>query len=256
MLITAVLGLGFPSLGAAQALEQLVGAQSSELAAVVERYSTDRTALGRRWSVPYSPERNRRFHDFFSDWRRRIDALDFETLSLEGRVDYVLLINDLTYQLDLIEREARLAAEMNGFIPFASLIVELEERRRRREPVESEAAAARLAALPAEVAATRETVEARLESEADLSRIVALRAVTTLAQTHASARGLVRALRRLRPRLHMVERGPVRPRQDRARRLRDVPARDGDRIPRGRGRTDRRRSDRGGRVWLRTCVAR
>ncbi len=167
---------------AGQDLTTLVGTETSELAPVVERYSTDRTALGRRWNVPYSPERTRRFHDFFSDWRRRIDALDFETLSLEGRVDYVLLINDLTYQLDLIEREARLAAEMNGFIPFASLIVELEERRRRREPVESEAAAARLAALPAEIRSTRETVEARLENEADLSRSVALRAVTTLAR--------------------------------------------------------------------------
>ena len=167
---------------AGQDLTTLVGTETSELAPVVERYSTDRTALGRRWSVPYSPERTRRFHDFFSDWRRRIDALDFETLSLEGRVDYVLLINDLTYQLDLIEREARLAAEMNGFIPFASLIVELEERRRRREPVESEAAAARLAALPAEIRSTRETVEARLENKADLSRSVALRAVTTLAR--------------------------------------------------------------------------
>ena len=167
---------------AGQDLTTLVGTETSELASVVERYSTDRTALGRRWSVPYSPERNRRFRGFFSDWQRRIDALDFEALSLEGRVDYVLLINELRYQLDLIEREARLAAEMNGFIPFTSLIVELEERRRRREPVESEAAAARLAALPAEIRSTRETVEARLENEADLSRIVALRAVTTLAQ--------------------------------------------------------------------------
>ncbi|WP_419943185.1 DUF885 family protein [Candidatus Palauibacter sp.] len=167
---------------AGQELTTLVGTETSKLAAIVERYRTDRTALGRRWNVAYSPDRNQRFRDFFSDWQQRVEALDFESLSLEGRVDYVLLINDLTYQLDLIGREARLAAEMNGFIPFTSLIVELEERRRRREPVESEAAAARLAALPAEVAATRETVEARLESEADLSRIVALRAVTTLAR--------------------------------------------------------------------------
>ena len=209
---------------AGQDLTTLVGTEASELAPVVERYSTDRTALGRRWSVPYSPERNRRFHDFFSDWRRRIDALDFETLSLEGRVDYVLLINDLTYQLDLIEREARLAAEMNGFIPFTSLIVELEERRRRREPVESEASAARLAALPAEVAATRETVEARAGERGGPVPDRRAPGGDDARPTHASARGLVRTLCRLRPRLHLVERGPVRPRQDRARRLRDVPA--------------------------------
>ena len=86
----------------------------------------------------------------------------------------------ITYQLDLIEREA-LAAEMNGFIPFTALIVELEERRRRRNLWNPRRW--RRAWPPfRRVAATRETVEARLESEADLSRIVALRAVTTLAQ--------------------------------------------------------------------------
>ncbi|WP_419950313.1 DUF885 domain-containing protein [Candidatus Palauibacter sp.] len=171
-----------PASASAQDLDGLVGAASSELAPVVERYTTDRVALGRRWNVSYSPERNRRFHDFFSGWQREIDALDFESLSLEGRVDYVLLLNELRYQLDLLTREAGLAAEMDGFIPFTSLIVGLEERRRRREPVESESAAARLAQLPAEIEAGRAAVEARLESGEDVSRIVALRAVTALAE--------------------------------------------------------------------------
>lgn len=166
----------------AQDVAGLVGAESSELAPVVERYSADRVALGRRWTVSYSPERTRRFNEFFSGWQQEIDALDFEALSLEGRVDYVLLLNELRYQLELLTREAGLAAEMDGFISFTSLIVELEERRRRREPVESEAAAARLAELPAEIEAVRGEVEARLEGGEDVSRIVALRAVTALAE--------------------------------------------------------------------------
>lgn len=166
----------------AQEVAGLVGAESSELAPVVERYSADRVALGRRWTVSYSPERNARFNEFFSGWQREIDALDFEALSLEGRVDYVLLLNELRYQLDLLTREAGLAAEMDGFISFTSLIVELEERRRSRQPVESESAAARLAKLPAEIEVVRGDVEARLEGGEDVSRIVALRAVTALAE--------------------------------------------------------------------------
>ncbi len=166
----------------AQEVAGLVGAESSELAPVVERYSADRVALGRRWTVSYSPERTGRFNGFFSGWQREIDALDFEALSLEGRVDYVLLLNELRYQLDLLTRESGLAAEMDGFISFTSLIVELEERRRRREPVESESAAARLAELPAEIEAVRGEVEARLRGGGGVSRIVALRAVTALAE--------------------------------------------------------------------------
>ena len=166
----------------AQDVAGLVGAESSELAPVVERYSADRVALGRRWTVSYSPERTRRFNEFFSGWQQEIDALDFESLSLEGRVDYVLLLNELRYQLELLTREAGLAAEMDGFISFTSLIVELEERRRSRQPVESESAAARLAKLPAEIEVVRGEVEARLEGGGDVSRIVALRAVTALAE--------------------------------------------------------------------------
>ena len=175
-------GFAFATPVVGQEVGGLVGAEESELAGVVERYSADRAALGRRWGVSYSAERNDRFRGFFSEWHREIEALDFEALSVEGRVDYVLLLNELRYRLDLLGREAGLAAEMDGFISFTSLIVELEERRRRREPVESEAAAARLAALPAEVEAARADAEARIEGGERVSRIVALRAVTTLAE--------------------------------------------------------------------------
>ena len=248
-LVLSAVALVFPATAppaAGQELTTLVGTETSELAAVVERYRTDRTALGRRWNVPYSSDRNQRFRDFFSDWRQQVEALDFESLTLEGRVDYALLINDLTYQLDLIEREARLAAEMNGFIPFTSLIVELEERRRRREPVESEAAATRLADLPAEIRTARAAVEARLEDGSDVSRIVALRAVTTLAGHTRLLEDWYEHYAGYDHRLHLVERGSVTPARKAALDgYEDLLARDGHRLPRGRGRADRRRPDRG-----------
>lgn len=178
----AVSALAGASPAGGQEARSLVAGEASELAAVVERYSADRAAVGRRWGVSYSGDRNDRFRGFFSEWQERIEGLDFEALSLEGRVDYVLLLNELRYQLDLLSREAQLAAEMDGFISFTSLIVELEERRRRREPVESEAAASRLAELPAEIEATRNEVEARMAGGEDVSRIVALRAVTALGE--------------------------------------------------------------------------
>lgn len=178
----AVLALGGGAPAAGQDVGALGGGAASELAGVVERYSADRAALGRRWGVSYSAERNDRFRGFFSGWQERIEGVDFEALSLEGRVDYVLLLNELRYQLDLLSREAQLAVEMDGFISFTSLIVELEERRRRREPVESEAAAARLAVLPAEIEAVRAELEARMEGGGEVSRIVALRAVTALGE--------------------------------------------------------------------------
>ncbi len=154
--------------------------QTSELAPFVDRYTTDRAALGRRWNVPYSSDRNRRYRTFYSNWLEQLADLDFDALGLEGRIDYVLLRNELEYRQDLLGREMTLAEEMEEFIPFTSLIVELEERRRRREPVEPRSAAERLAGLPAEVETTREGLEQRIASGEDLSRIVALRAVLAL----------------------------------------------------------------------------
>ena len=178
--LAAVLAVLPSGPAAAQDLERLANTETSQLAVVVQRYTADRAALRRRWTVPYSPDRRQRFRAFLADWQRQLDALDFEALDLEGRVDHVLLANELRYELELLDREAGLAAEMQDFIPFAPFIAELEERRRRREPVESEAAAAGLAGLPAKVEAARESVGHRLAAGESISRIVALRAETAL----------------------------------------------------------------------------
>ena len=45
-------------------LGSLVAAQASELRDVVQRYTVDRAALGRRYGVAYSPARRERFRAF------------------------------------------------------------------------------------------------------------------------------------------------------------------------------------------------
>jgi uncharacterized protein (DUF885 family) len=157
---------------------------TSELGDVVGRYAADRSALGRRWNVPYSSARRGRFRAFHEEWRESLDEIEFDGLGLEGRIDYVLLDNELRYRLELLEREDRLHAEMQTLIPFMGTIVDLNERRRAREPVDARGAAKSLAALPGRIDETRTGIEATLESESEdaspVSRIVALRAVRAL----------------------------------------------------------------------------
>jgi uncharacterized protein (DUF885 family) len=156
----------------------------SELRGVIERYSADRAALGRRWDVPYSPARRDRFRAFHQEWQASLDEIGYEGLGLEGRIDHLLFGNELRYRLQLLDREDRLHGEMQSLIPFMSMIVDLDESRRAREPVDREGAAELLAGLPDQVVAAREAVESALEGGADngdaVSKIVALRAATTL----------------------------------------------------------------------------
>ena len=74
-------------------LSTLVGQPGSELADVVERYAADQSSLTRRYDANDSPEQRRRMREFYTGWRTRLGEMDFDKLSQEGRVDYVLLDN-------------------------------------------------------------------------------------------------------------------------------------------------------------------
>src|SRR5688572_6868552 len=112
------------------ALDPLVARKGSELRDVVERYAADAAALGRRYSAEYSPERQRRIREFLEAWRGRLRTVDFDKLGQEGRVDYVLLDNELKYQLEVMRRSDKLFGEMASLVSFARPIIDLQDRRR------------------------------------------------------------------------------------------------------------------------------
>jgi uncharacterized protein (DUF885 family) len=164
-------------------IPDLVGLRTraeSELASVVRRYATDRAALGRRWDVQYSSDQRARFREFYEGWSRGLAGIDFDGLSLEGKIDHVLLQNELRYRLETLEREQEMFGEMAPLIPFITTLTELQEARRRMEIPDPQATAALLAGLPARINATRDTIQARLNGAEPPSRIVAFRAAAAL----------------------------------------------------------------------------
>jgi len=154
----------------------LTDATVSEMRNVVERYSADRQALFRRYTLPYSPARRDRLRTFYTQWLTQLHDMDFESLGVDGRIDYLLLEKELRYQQELLSREQSLFAEMEAFLPFARDIMALEEARRRFEAVDPVSAAEGLAALPGRIRDARRAVEEAVRSGAEVSPIVALRA--------------------------------------------------------------------------------
>ncbi|HUF23166.1 MAG TPA: DUF885 family protein [Vicinamibacterales bacterium] len=104
-------------------------AAASELRDLVERYGQDRQALARFHTVPGSDVRRERFRAFNRAWLAALPTVDFTKLSQQGRVDYVALRNEIEYELALLDREERAAADTRPLLPFAGTIAKLQEDR-------------------------------------------------------------------------------------------------------------------------------
>ena len=136
----------------------------SEMRPILEYYVVDRGSLQRSFPVASSSARRDRFRKFYSDALDRIQKLDFDAMSQAGKVDYILFRNHLERELRQLDIEVKQVAEIHPLIPFAGAIVDLEEMRRRMEPIDSAKTATALANLKKQLDETRQAVEAGLRS--------------------------------------------------------------------------------------------
>lgn len=143
-------------------MSDLVAPAASELAPFIERYSTDRGAMRRRGYADISPTRAAQRERFLNEWKRRLEEVEFDSLSQEGRIDYILMRNHLDYELRQIGIDRTSQAEMAPLLPFAEVIFRLDERRLAKERVDAAAAAAALTDLVGQIDETRRAVEAGL----------------------------------------------------------------------------------------------
>ena len=155
-------------------LRDVMALGRSELAPVVERWQADRTALGRRYSVEYSPVRIERMRRFHSSWLTALDALPYDGLSRPAQVDAVLLRNRLIRELALLDRGERLSREMAPLLPFADTLYVMLEQRRRLERPDPATAARRLEWMAGSIAEARSALGGA--AAGGVSRIAAYRA--------------------------------------------------------------------------------
>lgn len=120
----------------------------------------------------------------YAEYLGEIGRLNFESLSHDEQVDYILFRNYLDHeQKEGVRFDAQLA-EMAGLIPFAKTIADLEDSRRRLESVDGAKAAALLDELARTIAATPKAVDAGTKTK----RTVAARASRTVIQLRNTLR--------------------------------------------------------------------
>jgi hypothetical protein len=137
----------------------------SELRSVIERYVVDRGSLTRSYPVESSPARQVRFKQFYADWLALLGKMNFEALSPEGKVDYVLFKNHLGHEAQQLELSGKQFVEIAPLLPFAQTITDLAEARRRMEKLDSAKTAALLNDMSKQIEAARRSLETSLRAE-------------------------------------------------------------------------------------------
>src|SRR5436190_3457545 len=138
---------------------------ASEMRAAIERYTTDWASLTRSYPVALSPARQARFRQFYTEWLASLQNLAFDSLSQDDKVDYLLFKNHLDHEMRQLDIQAKQMMEIEPLIPFAGSITDLEEARRRMEPINSPKVAALLTDLKKQIDEKRKAVEAGLKRD-------------------------------------------------------------------------------------------
>jgi hypothetical protein len=158
----------------------------SRLRPVIERYEQDRGAYNRFYSAETSAARRERFRKIYQDRLAELDRLNFASLEHHEQVDHILFANHLRRELAELDRNAALIEEMRPIIPFAAVISDLEDQRRRLETIDPEKTAATLDALARTIGETQKAFADGKVTKP--KRTVANRAVRMIASLRSTLR--------------------------------------------------------------------
>jgi len=132
---------------------------------MLEQYAEDISALKRTYNIPMSALRMDKVKHFILDWQNEMERLDFNAMSQDGRIDYLLFKNHLEYELWKIAHEEKRNLEIVKLVPFWQIIVDLEENRRKMKRINSDEAAAQLTEMTQQLERVHKAVEAGLKND-------------------------------------------------------------------------------------------
>ncbi|MGJ5641316.1 DUF885 family protein [Formosa sp. S-31] len=139
----------------------VLNAQSAGLPDVVDEYSADKWALKRFYNVTESEEYYDRFSKFYSTWKSRLAAIDFKSLSQQGKVDYVLLKNEIDKANYFLNLEYKAYKEVAYVADFEENLYPFISNRRRGQRPDAKALAEEMTKVAKDLKLKMETLEAQ-----------------------------------------------------------------------------------------------
>ena len=170
-------------------LAALIAQKPSELRSVIERYSTDRQGLLRRYRVGYSAAQRKVMDKFYAAWLAKLSALPFDGMSGDAKVDYVLLRNKIESEQAQTVLDAKVWKDVAPLMPFADTVFALEEMRREMlnvDPQRSARALEHVASMANKVRVRLDSLSPRDTGSARPSKVAAYRAAELLVLVRAT----------------------------------------------------------------------
>jgi hypothetical protein len=121
----------------------------------IEKFAADRMSLERVYSVVTSHAYFERLEKFYNDKLVVLTTINFDGLSKEDRIDYLLLKTLVTSDLHRLAIRKNHLEEMRPLLPFLNTIEVLTDEQRLMKPPESEKIAAALSELVKQVTAAK-----------------------------------------------------------------------------------------------------
>jgi uncharacterized protein (DUF885 family) len=136
--------------------------QASEVSGMVIQYGQDIDAVKdfywpyrlnpneefqQKYPVLNSPEQRKRLIEVNDDYLKKLGQVDFDAMSVYGKVDYILLKKKIKFALESLEKEEQQYNGIKKYISFADDIYQLEQKRRRGAAMDGQEVADQLNAI-------------------------------------------------------------------------------------------------------------
>lgn len=150
--------------------------QSSEVHDIMVRYNADKGSIlrfygssdGWRSETGFNtPERRERLLQLIGNYLSELEQVRFETMNINGKVDYILFKNQLEDQHYQLKKEEKTYSEIAGLLPFSDRILQMYTPRRRGISVKGEEVARQMNNMIGEIKTLIKKLEAAPALEKD-----------------------------------------------------------------------------------------
>ncbi len=163
-------------MGGVFAIEPMCDESSSPMRSMIHRYDEDYGLLRRYYNMRFAPARLEAATTFTNEWLVRLDQVDFDALDLDGKVDYLLLRNQLQHELAILSQTKAKNEKVKAYIPFGETIGKLHDSLRQIERPDPMATAETVEALSGQIEAAQKGLKGK-ESEIDSATALHLASV-------------------------------------------------------------------------------
>ena len=171
--------LSFSLTANAQNSASLPSNEASILQPYINQYQADENMLNRKYALKQTTAYYLRMRSFYAEWEKKVVSLPFVKLSQNEKIDYILLKRDIKTDARNLQIASDEFGKNNYLLPFASIIVDFEQKRRIGKQQDGVEVASAFERLKSQIEATKKAID---KKELSLSSVQAKWAQPTVNQ--------------------------------------------------------------------------